>query len=375
MVCMMTQTDFCQQAVAQTKPPNLTRLKLEGYGWQPLPKIQRGEWPGFAGRLVSVDHKGRVYVGFTVRDSTRLATRERPGLSFHIFRFTSEGKADLSLALPTKDYFTNALYLGPNDQVLARANDTLQLLTAVDPTGRPSWQTLASCLRDCQISQSPSHGTLIVTEVEGPSYNPQVQAHTLLDLASSPPRFVEDCQQSGGTITDKFNYGQTSDGAQYFAWRWPLCEPEHKVELPLDLAGGKLRPLNDGLLLVLGMGRRRGHDLVSPLRGIELVSPDGQVRFRKEMAKDVVVTQEERTDEPGKRFAFIAETWRGGSRFLDISGNRVARRVVVCSEIGEEVASIPVSTTYHRDFDFSLSPDGHRLAVLDEGVLSILEIP
>lgn len=372
LVCLLTWTDWRQQAIAQIKPPSLRRVKLEDYGWQPLPKIQRGEWPGFASQLVSIDHERRVLVGFTVREGTSLATREHPGLSFHILRFTLEGKEDLSLNLPTSDYFTNGLYLGPNDQILARANNVLQMLAGENPGGNQRWQILAPCRRDDQISQSPTRRTLIVTHVEGT--NPSSYARTLLDFSSSPPHSVQDCAGSGGVITDKFSYGQTSYGAEYSGWRWPLCEPSHKVELLLDLAGGQLRVLDDESFLVLGMGRRRDFNLLAPLRGLELITVDGQTKFQKEMENNTVVTGVERSNEHGDRFAFVLETWRGGSRALDVSGKRVARRIVVYNDTGQELASVPVSTTQQRDFDFSLSPDGHHLAVLDEGVLITLEI-
>jgi hypothetical protein len=110
------------------------------------------------------------------------------------------------------------------------------------------------------------------------------------------------------------------------------------------------------------------------------VALDGQVKFRQQMPKHDIalpspfVTNRTTSDERGDRFAFLVETWRGGSRFLDISGNRVARRIVVYSEAGQELASIPVGTTYHRDFDFSLSPNGHRLAILDQGVVMVADI-
>jgi hypothetical protein len=78
--------------------------------------------------------------------------------------------------------------------------------------------------------------------------------------------------------------------------------------------------------------------------------------------------------ERGDRFAFTVDTWRGRSRFFDISGKLVARRIVVYDEKGRELASVPVSRAYHRDFDFSLSPDGHRLAILDEGVVTVVDM-
>ncbi|HYL47182.1 MAG TPA: hypothetical protein VEU52_09140, partial [Candidatus Limnocylindrales bacterium] len=92
------------------------------------------------------------------------------------------------------------------------------------------------------------------------------------------------------------------------------------------------------------------------------------------MPKHDIVMDEARSDERGDRFAFIVETWRGGSELLDISGKRVARRVVVYTEGGRELDSVAVSPIYHLDFDFSISPDGHRLAILDEGVVTVADL-
>ncbi len=80
------------------------------------------------------------------------------------------------------------------------------------------------------------------------------------------------------------------------------------------------------------------------------------------------------SDERGDRFAFTVDTWRGGSRFFDISGKLVGRRIVVYDEKGHELASVPVSTAYKLDFDFCLSPDGHRLAILDEGEVTVVDM-
>jgi hypothetical protein len=368
----------CSVSYAQTQVAKVTKIKLEDYGWQSLPQKQRGEWRGTSSQLVSIDHRGRVLVGFTVRENYDLATREHPGLSFHVLRFTSEGKVDLSLVLPANNLFTNGFYLGSNDQIFARANDILHWTSEEDATRKEpaDWRPLVPCPKNCHISQSPSRRTLIVNtyskEMWEREYDRGTRTITLLDASSSPPRVVQDCPHSGGIITDKFSY-QSSDNIQTDARRWPLCHQEHGTELPLDMRGGIVYALNDEALLLLGTGKE--------LRGVELVTPDGQVKFRKEMPKHDVVTgsgyylpSEVRSDERGDRFAFTVETWRGGSQLLDISGNRVARRVVVYTDAGQELASIPVSTTYHRDFDFSMSPDGHRLAILDDGVLTIAEL-
>src|SRR5258708_21974755 len=173
----------CQQSFAQIQTSRTPQLKLENFGWEPLPQTQRGEWPGLGSQLVSIDHKGRVLVGFTVREDMKLATREHPGFSFHVLRFTSEGKVDLSLVLPTNTLFTNVLYLGPNDQVFVRANDTFQGISEEDGTRKEGvvWQPIASCPRDCQIRQSPSRRTLIVTAFE---HDYDHSSHTIWAVSS-----------------------------------------------------------------------------------------------------------------------------------------------------------------------------------------------
>src|SRR5271165_2080050 len=155
----------CSPVHAQAQTAKVLKLNLENYGWQPLPKEQRGEWGGTRSQLVSIDHQGRVLVGFTVRENYSLATREQPGLSFHILRFTSDGKADLSLVLPTNSFFTNGLYLGPNDQIFARANGTLQWMSEEGDSRKEGadWRSLVPCPRNCNISQSPSRRTLTVS--------------------------------------------------------------------------------------------------------------------------------------------------------------------------------------------------------------------
>jgi hypothetical protein len=370
----------CSPVYAQSQAAKVVKFKLEDYGWQPLPKQQRGEWAGMHSRLVSIDHEGRVLVGFATRENLSLANREHPGLSFHILRFTLEGKVDLSLVLPTNNLFTNGFYLGPNDQIFARANDTLQWMPEEDGTRKEdaAWWPLVPCPRNCHISQSPSHRTLTVStyskEMSERDYDRGTRTNTMLDASLSPPRVVQGCPHSGGIITDKFSY-QSSDNISTDVRRWPICDQEHDVELPLDMRGGMVVALNDEALLLLGAGKDR--------RGLDLVSPNGQPRFHHEMPKHDVVTEEVRSDERGDRFAFTVQTWRGGFPALDIGGKVFAFRVVVYSETGQQLAAVSLNPQlanvslnpyYYRQFDFSMSPDGHRLAILDEGVVTVVDI-
>lgn len=367
----------CKYDHAQSKTLKVSTFNLESYGWQPLPTRkpgQRAEWPGTGGKLVSIDHKGRVLVGFTARENLGLATRQLPGLSFHILRFTREGNVDLSLVLPTKDYFTTGLYLGSDDKIFARANDSLQVLLERDETAkeRMTWQSLVPCPRYCYVNQSFSRRTLILRTSEKPSDFSNL-TYTILDASSSPPRIVQTCSRMANyaeKVTDRFAYWDGSEGRERFTRRFAFCDVGHPEEFSWTWGGGFF-PLSDDAFLLLGTDKDH-------LGVVELVGSDGQVKFRQKMPKNDFPQYSigflATSDEGGDRFAFTVDTWRGGSRFFDFSGKLVARRVVVYDEAGQQLASVPVSTTYHRDFDFSLSPDGHRLAILDKNVLTVLDL-
>lgn len=359
---------------AQYRTTRANKFELKNYGWQPLPSVQRGERLGPPSPLISIDHKDRVLVGFTVRESYSLAKREHPGLSFRVLRFTSEGKVDLTAELPTQDNFNNGLYLGANDQAIARANDTLQMLLENEQSRKDTqdWQPLAPCPWYCSVHQSPSRRTLILRTPDQPYPDTSNSTYTILDTGSSLPRVTQTCSNMaflGHIITDKFAYWTGAEGHEHFARRYRFCDVVHPEELPLGW--GTLYALGDDAFLLFGAD--------GDLRGsVKLVSADGQVRFHHEMAKGVVPLDfpgaRVASDELGDRFAFIVSTWRGGSHPLDISGKRADRRIVVYSAVGQELASVPVSMSYHRDFDFCLSPDGHSLAILEDDSLSVLRL-
>lgn len=366
----------CSSAYAQSRDAKVVKFKLEDYGWKPFPRVQGGEMPGTYGHLITIDSQGRVLVGYVARSDLDLATREHPELSFHILRFTPEGKIDLSVVLSTDDYFANALYLGPNDQLFVRANDKLQMLIAEKrASDAEAWKVLSPCSINCWIHQSPSRRTLIVSESRDTSGQSTIwptadSSYAIFDASSLEPREVQTCKQIAfyaQRVTDEFAYWPDYDRDDDRAVRFPFCDVEHYQELPLRRVG-LLFPLNDETFLLLGAGE------------IEIAGSDGHVKLRREMHKgDIPIGYLggtwETSDEAGDRFAFLVSTWRGGSRFLDIGGKLVACRVLTYSANGQELVSVPVSTTYHRNFGFSLSPDGHRVAILDEDVVTVVDIP
>ena len=378
MILSAILSGTCSSVHAQSQAAQILKFKLEVYGWQPLPQRQpgqHGEQPGTPSHLISIDHNNRILVGFSARENYNLASREHPGLSFHILRFTPEGKLDVSVVLPTKDYFTNGLYLGAKDQILARANDILQVLPAASKIANEdvTWRALTACPIYCYVSYSASRRAMILRTSEKP-LDSDNSTYTVIDTSSSSPSIVKTCSRmafSAQKITDKFAYWPNYDRDDDRTVAFPFCDVDNYQELPLTHVGGFF-PLNDEAFLLLDFDKDR--------RGVvKLVGRNGQIRFQHTMREKNEVPQYyfgfwATSDERGDRFAFTVDTWRGGSRLFDISGKLVARRIVVYEETGRELASVPVSTVYHRDFDFSLSPDGHRLAILEEGIVTVVDM-
>jgi len=349
---------------AQPQYTIITKIKLADYGWEPIPKGDYREHRGSSSRKLWMDHEGRVLVGFTVREDFTLATREHPGRSFHLLRFTSDGKPGMSSVLPTNNWYNNGFYLGPDDQIVARANDTLQFFMPDESQHQDgTWQPLTPCGRDCFVGQSFSRRTAIVRS-ELVFKGPEQFTRTILDLSSSPPHVVRTCQMASGQITDRYAYRTSYDRDNDLTVRFPFCELEHYEELPAWGHGGMGYVFNDETLLKIDPSR------------LKLVGADGRVKFSLDMPKhDYINYFEIATDDAFDRFAFSAYTKRGEHPRLDIGGHVAARRVLVLDETGRTVASIPVDTQYHMDFDFAMSPDGRRLAILEEGVLTIAELP
>ena len=263
--------------MAEAQTQERFQIKLKDYGWQPRPGSdheQRSEWRGTSTRHVTIDHAGRVLVGFVIRDNPNLATRDHPGISFHILRFV-DGKNDLSMTLPTKDYFTAGLYLGASDQILVRANDSFQTLEKQDkiPDAGAAWRLLATCPKDCFISRSATGRTLVLRTAERPSDFGN-WTYTVLDTSSLSPRVSQTCPRMAGygeNITDKFVYWNGSDGSGHFLRRFQFCNADQGEELPWNGGGGFL-PLNDDAFVLVGSGSDSRAEVI-------VVRADGRVKF------------------------------------------------------------------------------------------------
>jgi hypothetical protein len=81
------------------------------------------------------------------------------------------------------------------------------------------------------------------------------------------------------------------------------------------------------------------------------------------------------SSEKGDRIAVDILTTRGGNRTLDISSHVTARRIAVYDiEAGKEVTSVSVNSTHPYRFEFDLSPNGRRLAILEDDVVKVVDL-
>jgi hypothetical protein len=366
-----------QFLAAQAPTVKIAVLNLRDHGWQPPDPLQPHEVDTVERRSIAIDHLGRVLVGFAVRERSGLVTREQPAFSLHVVRLLPDGKMDLSLSLDANGWRNNSIYLSDRDQIIVRANDSLQLLQADSgqaSTGNTLGKTIAPCGWNCRITQSPSRRTLLLYDVE--------PLLTLIDTSRLPivkrcakPRYETD------SITDNFAYfSEQTPRLEISTYRWPLCDYEHRAELPFQIRG-RYTVLNDqsfvanGDALVANAPTKPDRDANSNL---EVISFDGHVKFRQHMPKHehwdnfwVPI----RSSERGDRIAVDILTTRGGNRTLDISSHVTARRIAVFDiEAGKELASVPVNPAHRYRFEFDLSQDGRRIAILEDDAVKVVDL-
>jgi hypothetical protein len=340
-------------------------VDLRGYGWEPQGR-KRIVWT-----FIAVDHEGRVVVSYTTRVRTQLVKRDNPSLDLRILRFSKDGKLDLSLSLPTNMAGNNGIYLSDSDQIIAKANDSLQLYQEDIKT----WKVLAQCGPQCSVEQSVSRRTLALrNEYHAPLLIIRFSQVPRLQQCDKAPKSSEDpIQYNSQKITDNFAYYSGSEGLELFTYRWPFCEYENRVEMPLR-PGGNWDVLNDRLFVFYPS------DPHNDRRTVKVVSSDGRVMFQSVNGKHEYargIWNPTRSNERGTRIAVDIVTFRGGNRVLDISSHATARRIAVYDiELQKEVASIPVGWKYRDPFEFGfdLSPDGRRLAVLENGTLKVIDL-
>jgi hypothetical protein len=365
---------ICQCAVrAQSPTARVTTLNLRDYGWQAPDPLLTHETDTVDRRSIVIDHLGRVLVGFAVRERSGLVTREQPAFALHIVRLSPDSKPDLSLSLPANGWRDSSIYLSDTDQLIVRANDKIQLFQPDSGNAlKDSWKTLTPCPFRCRVKQSPTGRTLFVyaEDADPPLtiiHASQIPKVERCGLAPHSIESIEDkIQNFPQSITDEFACfsGQTPQ-LEAFTYRWPFCDYKDRVRMP-SLMVGRCTALSNNSFITGTNGE------------LEVISSDGQVRFRQHMAKHESWDNfwaPVRSSESGDLIAVDLLTTRGENRTLDISGHVTARRIAVYDiGTGREIASIPVNHSHRYRFEFDLSPDGRHLAILEDAALRIVEL-
>jgi hypothetical protein len=340
----------------------IATVDLRSYGWEPPARKQ------VVSHFIAVDQKGRVVVSYATRVRTQLAMRDRPSLDLRILRFSEDGKLDLSLSLPTRVEYWNSIYLSDSGQIIAKANDSLQLYQEDIKT----WKVLAQCGPQCSVQQSVTRRTLAIrNEYHGPLLVIRLSQVPRLQQCGKVPKSDDDSiQDYSNAITDEFAYHSGSEGLKQFTYRWPFCDYDNLEELPLK-PGGYWDVLNDHRFVFYPYAPHEDG------KTVKVVSSDGQVVFQSINGKleyAVAVEHSTRSSGGGNRIAVNIVTLRGGNRALDISSHPTAQRIAIYDiELRKELASIPVRLKLH-EFGFDLSPGGDRLAILEDGILNVFQL-
>jgi hypothetical protein len=351
-------------AYGQT-PTHRIDIDLQKYGWTPLPPFQRGVGYFVASPLrhhLAFDHQGRIVIGLTTVGRPRAAASDQPVLNFNVFRLDNTGHQDLSFVLPTNDWRGNLILVTDIDQIIIRANDQLKIM-ASDPaasSGTMQIQTAIECVSGCSIFQSSSRRTILLLT----HYSSHQEKVVLIKSGTAPLTSIYSPSETfaADSITDSYGYvlGKLGRTRKETLYRWPLTD--HTEPLAVEAAlQGYGTAINDSEVVVSGW------------KDFGAIDTGGQLRFKKRLAKLEETSDFLRSSEDGERFALAVFTYKGNSKHGWDSHLAAQRVVVYDSKTGDELATVDAQTTRYQ-FDFSLSPDGHHVAILADNVLTLADI-
>ena len=159
---------------------------------------QWGERLGPPSPLISIDHRGRVLVGFATRENYSLAKREHPGLSFHVFgglrwrgRWISPWGCQPRTTSTTVCTWVLTIKSLPVLTTLCKCFWKMNDLGKTPKIGSHSRLVLGIC----PGHQSPSRRTLILRTPDEPDPGTSNSTYTILDTGSLLPHVAQTCSQ------------------------------------------------------------------------------------------------------------------------------------------------------------------------------------
>jgi len=348
----------------QSAPARVLRIQLAQYDWVQPPKYWNSEHVRTQQNRLTIDSQGRVLVSFTERGpSDEFAAQGHPSLRFRILRFDADGKLDLSLSLPTDNWWGNGIFLDPQGRIIAITDEKVQMSQLpVESGDQVAWKVLTVCGTNCKAYQSVDRRTLLLS-VTVFNYSAFAIDGTVTQCAGAAPFGPPD------GISEHFMYRQdigVPPQPLLVLSRQSICHPGQPVALPIRTqAGGMVLPLNDNLYRFRQAIYRDDGTLVQKLN----------LHFAKDEADDssgiVGVSQNLR------RFIVLAVTKKGRHEWLDMPGHVTAERAFVYDAVtNQEIGSLPFPISgYAWEQQFAISPSGDRYAVFTNGLLLIADVP
>jgi hypothetical protein len=335
-------------------------IPLQTYGWTAPPPVIRTELRDCAtGQLVVIDSSGRVLVGFTTRAQEGLSSRAEPPLLFHILRFGTDNRLDAELDVPTNNWCRNSIYVTASDRLLVRANDAIFVASLRAGQGASTISKLMPCDSNCVIRSTPTRQTLIVSEDSSNSPATVLTDDTTLRDVPCP-----NLPRGPFVLTDEYVYRDqdiTHAGVIAGVYRSQLCAG------PLERISGE-RGLLIGVLKDSSILLHRESML------LRVTPPDDHAAATAKLPKGEGFGIWISPDTLGSRFLILAT--RFSRTFLDTSGAGLSQSLLLYdSQSLNVVASIPLERgVFINRSQFTLSPDGHKIALLVHGVLHVANV-
>ncbi len=311
-------------------------------------------------QLLQIRDDGTIYVGFQIQHHSHgaLVTRTDPHLWLHVYSFKN-GQQLGYLEVPGFDGGVRILALSSGQVLIysgtqfVLADGALHILNTSTPQ-----------MKTDRVLSDPAHSRLLVREFKrGRMLQLQLPSLSLLPICNTDADSIS--RDSDISAVQFDTWGQNSTRSRLvpnFKHRQILIRRGCDETIPaFDYVGDPSRPtlLSDTKFVLSDNFHLR---IVDGGKLICDINSDAKFDFPIMPNFD------------GSRFAVAIVRWRGGNEFLHISGRKMPQKIEVFDSKGTLLHRVAVSPKLSVAFDFSLSPDGHLLALLQDGVVEIRDI-
>lgn len=311
--------------------------------------------------LLAFSGEHEIAVAYLSHERTGLATREEPAYSLNLVMLGTAGEQTAKAAFATQTSANRGLYVGKSGKFLVFANGRLELLSTA----------------------LKSEKRVILSEGAKPAITilPSVDRQTILTLNTAPTGTLVDlwdanslekissCTMQGSwpdSLINDVDAGLVSDASSPETHQVAIGRVCGKHRVIYKWTGDPEFPamISENAIL---LGGAYSH--------FQIIREGEGIIKEEHFGKRDLVDSEIRQSADGAFFAVAIKTFRGGSSFFDVSPHLSGLRIVVFSSQGlSKVADIRVPHIPKNRFDFSLSPQGSRIAILTDDYLQVFSL-